>query len=378
MGRTLGPFTDVSTARVDGAYEIYEGIDEEGRAIEILTLGKTSAKDPARRALLSDTVSWAHATRGPADSPILASELHGEEPYVVTLQQSGYRGVERLMERMLAMGPSSGPLPTATGQNTGHIPIVGYHTNPHGIPTVPSVPPLGSPVAPASPMTSYASRTKSSRPAWLIPTVVVLSVLILVTGGFLVISGMDEDTVNSASDSPSAGSDDFDSQKEAQPSPGTEEPRWDGEIEPVMVMGNATFDAETGRPITPAGWPFAFKVPEGSTCDLNELEATCNNPESDMGVEISLRPCAEGCGGDERERIGPSWPDDAEVQEIDQSTKTAKIYQDNGSLSIQLSRFFEPTFNWDEPMHVLVAVKVPADAPDDGYRVINDVRTQTS
>src|SRR5699024_9704277 len=111
-------------------------------------LGKTSAKDPARRALLSDTVSWAHATRGPADSPILVSDLHAEEPYVVTLQQSGYRGVERLMERMLAMGPSSGPLPTATGQNTGHIPIVGYHTNPHGIPTVPSAPPLGSPVAP--------------------------------------------------------------------------------------------------------------------------------------------------------------------------------------------------------------------------------------
>ncbi|MGH8879509.1 MAG: hypothetical protein ACRD0P_19530, partial [Stackebrandtia sp.] len=174
MGRTLGPFTDVSTARVDGAYEIYRGEDEAGREVEILTLGSSSSRDPARRALLSDTVAWAHATRGPADASILSADLDSDQPYVVTLRQGGLRGVERMLERMLAMGPPAGPLAAGVatnsgqfpivGQPTGHIPVVTQHTDPHGIPRVVSTPPSGSPVAPASPMASYVTKAQSNRP----------------------------------------------------------------------------------------------------------------------------------------------------------------------------------------------------------------------
>src|SRR5690606_34634035 len=136
MSRTVGPYEDVATARVEGAYELCEGVDETGRPVQILTLGSTSSKDPARRGLLSDTVAWAYATAGPGrrrdavagapgpaapeDARILVADREAEQPYVVVLRDSRLRGADRIRDRLLSLGPATGPLPV--GPAAAHRP----------------------------------------------------------------------------------------------------------------------------------------------------------------------------------------------------------------------------------------------------------------
>ncbi len=149
MSRTVGPYTDVTTARVEGAYELCEGLDENARPVQILTLGSTSSKDPARRGLLSDTVAWAYATAGPEDAPILVADLEAEQPYVVILRDTRLRGADRIMDRLLALGPATGPLPVgpaAAAQRAAHQLAAAQRSaapaSPAGFSGPPSPPPL--------------------------------------------------------------------------------------------------------------------------------------------------------------------------------------------------------------------------------------------
>jgi hypothetical protein len=390
MGRTLGPFTDVSTARVDGAYEIYEGEDDEGRDIEILTLGATSSKDPSRRALLSDTVAWAHATRGPADAPILSADLSSEQPYVVTLRQTGFRGVERMLERMLAMGPPSGPLPPVTGPLTGQIPAVGYHTNPHGIPAVTSAPPSGSPVAPASPMTSYVTRAKGSRPPWLVPMIVVLSLLIVSSGGFLIFSGMSEgsDTAGHNDTAGDEGEDDRgDANEPGSTGPGepssTEEPQWHDEQS--TVVGDEKFADGEGDSITERGWPFAFKVLDDMSCDINGISgASCvsqDRGDKQIMLDISLHGCDESCSTLQRGELYDAWWfDQVDTQPVVLNDETSYAVIGDGGLNFcYLSHIFTPSYNagdYPEFLQVTVEVSGPQSERAGMEKMINGIYGQ--
>ena len=385
MGRTLGPYTDVSTARVDGAYEIYEGTDDEGRKIEILTLGVSSSKDPSRRALLSDTVAWAHATRGPADAPILKADLNDEQPYVVTLRQTGYRGVERMLERMLAMGPATGPLPLTTGATTGQIPRVTHqHSNPHGIPAVPGGLPVGSPVTPNSPMTPYLTAAKRTRPGWLIPVVIMLSLVVLGGGTFVVYLGLNSDTDVAAGEA---------QPQQQEPQPDSEDgsalglPRYQGDLPPFSPFGPEFADGE-GLLIQPPGWPFAFRVADGWDCQLGVGDrvvtmVTCKGGQGSNdavrdALHLELIPCPADCGSQERELLEQDWTGEPFDRIDDDTAIFEKQVADDYELS--LSRFFTPQQNVDfNPPQVQLVVRGMGSSGDSTElrQILNDILMQT-
>ena len=383
MGRTLGPFTDVSTARVDGAYEIYEGTDDEGRNIEILTLGISSSKDPSRRALLSDTVAWAHATRGPADAPILKADLNDEQPYVVTLRQTGYRGVERMLERMLAMGPATGPLSMTTGATTGQIPrVVHQHSNPHGIPAVPGSP-AGSPVTPNSPMTPYLTAAKRTRPGWLIPIVIMLSLIVLGGGAFVVVLGLGsgDDMVADAQEEPPPMHDG------AEPDVSLNLPEYLADLPPVDLFG-PRFEGAEGTVVQPPGWPFAFRVPDGWNCQTGDPEhlmpvLTCKGSNGDNdaapdALHLELVPCPGECGPRQREALEADWNSDP-ADRYDDDT----LYFESGSAAeyeLSVSRFITPQQNAElNPEHLQLIVSGMSSTGDSTplRQSINDIVTQT-
>lgn len=382
MGRTLGPFTDVSTARVDGAYEIYRGEDDDGREVEILTLGSSSSKDPARRALLSDTVAWAHATRGPADASILSADLDSEQPYVVTLRQDGMRGVERMLERMLAMGPPSGPL-SGVGQNsgqfpivgppTGHIPVITAHTDPHGIPRVVSTPPSGSPVAPASPMASYVTKAQSSRPPWLIPIIIIILLLVLIAGGFFVVYGM-------SGEDQGGGPSDAQSEAEEQ---GIDDmkPRWDDNLPPADVIGNAAYPEGEGQEIAMTGWPFAFKVTEDLTCEESaHLTVECVETKGDdkAFAKVQVQECIDGCSDTEKNQLVNNFRMPGEEQRKDDYTQfSIEPTGAEGLYQVAMTRFYRvESGNW-----LFVTVEASdfyvQDEGTELQRIVNGVATQT-
>lgn len=377
MGRTLGPFTDVSTARVDGAYEIYRGSDDDGREVEILTLGSSSSKDPARRALLSDTVAWAHATRGPADASILSADLDSEQPYVVTLRQDGMRGVERMLERMLAMGPSAGPLTgprsnsgqfPIVGPPTGHIPVITGHTDPHGIPRVVSTPPSGSPVAPASPMASYVTKAQSSRPSWLIPVISGVLLLVLAAGGLFVVYGMSGD------ESGDNAADSQQSQPDQGEPPEETKPTWDDDLTITQVLGTDSYPVGTGEVVALSGWPFAFKVGEGMTCEQREqLVARCTDAEdSDRTVRIEVQECGTGCGDDSMNELVNAVDLPGKAQRVNNYTQTGSTWDGEVYLG-GMTRFYLT----DSQQWLFVTVEVADPDEVEARRIVNSVATQT-
>ncbi|CAM3283332.1 hypothetical protein [Stackebrandtia soli] len=383
MGRTLGPFTDVSTARVDGAYEIYEGSDEEGRPVEILTLGAVSSKDPARRALLSDTVAWAHATRGPADAPILSADLVSEQPYVVTLRRTGFRGVERLMERMLAMGPSSGPLQLAGGAHTGQIPVI--HTDPRGIPMPGTTPPAGSPAIPASPAMPYLTRPAPRRPGWLVPLVIALTLVVIVGGGLTVYFGiLPTGNAPASEDQPMPTTNETPTDDgSSEPAPGTT-PTIDTSLNEVFLPNTtSTMNKEDAEVIAQAGWPFAFHVPAEMKCErANELALSCTIEDGDRaGTEVLLRleDCAGDCDTDRRDDMVAAWNGGDGAADFDDDTLYRQTFDDGYQLS--LSRFFAPKQNaqrFAPTVQLTVSATTPYGGEDLVDQIVNDILTQTS
>jgi len=380
MGRTVGPYRDVATARVEGAYELCEGRDENGRPVQILTLGSTSSKDPARRGLLSDTVAWAYATAGPEDAPILVADLDAEQPYVVVLRDARLRGADRIMDRLLSMGPATGPLPVgpaAAAQRAAHQLAAAQRSaapaSPAGVSGPPSPPPMSPPVVMIAP-----PRRRSQLKPILIGIGSVVVILALVIGTWVLLSGNEPEepgdsvaevpdtaAVGDVTGAPSEGGQDGDSDDQV--------PQWDPEAPQERVGGTLFADAAAVQTIAYADWPFAFKMPSGYECAAADRTAVCSADKGDSQITVGWEACGGACPGGSREAMREALPYQplTELQngDIAIAERTQVYGRWRGSLSVFVTAA-------DGVFHAWASADVVTDRTDETWQVFNDVLNQ--
>lgn len=366
MSRTVGPYKDVATARVEGAYELCEGADETGRPVQILTLGSASSKDPARRGLLSDTVAWAYATAGPEDAPILVADLEAEQPYVVVLRDPRMRGADRIMDRLLTLGPATGPLPVGPPSQSNRPQAPASPAAP-----VLSAPPMSPPVAIPPP-----KRRGQLKPI-LIGVASVLAMIALVVGGWIIwntLAGGESDSsapaVESADEQATAGAEDSPAgEAEAPPFP-----EWNPDSEGMSVAGSSFEDGDDTSVVSLEDWPFAFRVPDDYECREVDRTADCTAPDGQSTVLVSWSVCEADCDDDVRERLQEELP-----------YQPLQVYE-NGDIGFSVR---EPPGEWkaslsvfvatgDRVLHVTAVASMDADlAESDAQPILNDVLNQS-
>ncbi|MBO3734647.1 hypothetical protein [Glycomyces niveus] len=389
MSRTVGPYTDVTTARVEGAYELCEGRDENGRPVQILTLGTTSSKDPARRGLLSDTVAWAYATAGPEDAPILVADLEGEQPYVVVLHDARLRGAERIMDRLLALGPATGPLPVgpaAAAQRAAHQMAAAQRSAAPASPVGVSGPPAspnarganfaGSP--PLSPPVVMIAPPK--KPSQLKPILIgigsVVVALALVIGVWAVLSRPDDEGSDGSAEQPTTAAVDGVSQAPAaeptEGSAGNEVPQWDPEAPAERVGGSAFADDAATATFAAANWPFAFKVPDEFECAEDGATAVCTADDGESTITVGWLPCEGECPRAARKMMRealPYQPLEEMAGDIAFAERDQVYGRWRGSLSVFVTDAGGTFQAW-------ATADIAAEREEEGWHVFNDVLSQ--
>lgn len=373
-GRALGPFADVSTERVEGAYEICLGTDDEGRRVEILTLGTTSSKDPSRRRLLADAVNWANSTHTPADAPIVTIELEAEQPYVVALHDERLRGIGRVLDWLLRMGPSTGPLQRITAPIPAHLmrpqaPVSG--------PVVPPGSPAMAPPPPPPPMGMWRARRTS---APFIASVVAILTLIVFGGGALAV-WIAQEPDGGPTSSGAAPNDTDQEPGDAEP---TEQETVDDDLPPKILPETTgswtTANAGAAEVFAPDGWPFAWRNDKRLICQDAEAQATCtfgstdaSKPE-DAGAEVvvTLERCPGRCDEQTRLEMGTE-----NSRRVDYDTWYERSASD-APYRLSMVRFFATEEAPDEFYTVMVVgVAVGEDTVEMVERTVNDIYTQT-
>jgi hypothetical protein len=389
MSRTVGPYTDVTTARVEGAYELCEGLDENARPVQILTLGATSSKDPARRGLLSDTVAWAYATAGPEDAPILVADLEAEQPYVVVLHDTRLRGADRIMDRLLSLGPATGPLPVgpaAAAQRAAHQAAAAQRAaapaSPAGVSGPPSSPPAsanaGGAVNYLSPPVVMIAAPK--RPSQLKPILIgigsVVVILALVVGVWAVLSGSGGDEPGSSADQPdSAAVDDVSqapTQQNAEGDAGNEVPQWDEEAPAERVGGTLFADDASTDTIGYANWPFAFKVPSEFDCTEDGRSAVCTADGGESTITVGWEPCEGDCPRAAREAMRKALPYQP-LQELDGDIAVSERTEVYGRWRGALSVFVTTA---DSTFQAWASADIDSERSEEGWQIFNDVLNQ--
>jgi len=371
-GRALGPFADVSTERVEGAYEICLGTDDEGRRVEILTLGTTSSKDPRRRRLLADAVNWANSTHTPADAPIVTIELEAEQPYVVALHDERLRGIGRVLDWLLRMGPSTGPLQRITAQVPPHL------MRPQAPVSGPVVPP---PVSPAmAPAAGTMWRVRRNSAPFIASVVAILALIVFGGGALAVWIAQDPDSSSNAGPDQNHGED-----QQPGASEPTDKATVDDELPPKLLpetTNSWTVDnASTAEVFAPNEWPFAWRNDKRMTCDGAEAQATCtfgstdaSRPE-DAGAEIvvSLERCPGRCDDKIRLEMGT-----AKSSRVDYDT-WYELSDATTPYRLTMIHFFATDDSPEEFYTVkVVGEAVGEDTVEMVERSVNDIYTQAS
>lgn len=377
MSRTVGPYTDVTTARVEGAYELCEGLDENARPVQILTLGATSSKDPARRGLLSDTVAWAYATAGPEDAPILVADLEAEQPYVVVLRDARLRGADRIMDRLLALGPATGPLPVgpaAAAQRAAHQMAAAQRSaapaSPAGVSGPPS-PPMSPPVV----MIAAPKKPSQLKPI-LIGIGSVVVILALVIGVWVVLSGPGSDDSGGSAEPPTTAAVDGVSQAPAaEPTDGdagNEVPQWDEHAPAERVGGSAYPEGADTETFATANWPFAFQVPAEFDCTEDGATAVCTADEGESVITVGWLPCEGDCPRSARKIMREALPYQP-LEEMDGDVAFAKRDEVYGRWRGSLSVFVT---DGDGTFQAWATADIAAEREEEGWNVFNDVLSQ--
>jgi hypothetical protein len=385
MSRTVGPYEDVATVRVEGAYELCDGRDENGRPVQILTLGSTSSKDPARRGLLSDTVAWAYATAGPEDAPILVADLEAEQPYVVVLRDTRLRGADRIMDRLLALGPATGPLPVgpaAAAQRAAHQLAAAQRS---AVPASPSGPP-SPPMSPAATANSFQSpplvmiappRKRSQLKPILIGIGSVVVILALVVGVWAILSvSSGAEPGDSVTQIPDTAAVDEVSQAPAGEDEAAEDamPRWDPEAPQERVGGTLYEDGAAVRTVAHENWPFAFKIPDQFQCTQDGRSTTCTADDGDSTITVGWEECAGECPRAARKVMREALPYQPLVDlgngDIAYSERTQVYGRWRGALSVFVVTGTDGVF------HAWVSADITTERTDQGWQIFNDVLNQ--
>jgi hypothetical protein len=385
MSRTVGPYEDVATVRVEGAYELCDGRDETGRPVQILTLGATSSKDPARRGLLSDTVAWAYATAGPEDAPILVADLEAEQPYVVVLRDARLRGADRIMDRLLALGPATGPLPVgpaAAAQRAAHQLAAAQRSAAPASPSGPMSPPPMSPMPQPVVMIAPPKKRSQLKPI-LIGVGSVVVVLALVIGVWVILSsggpGADDaagetaDTaaVGEVTEAPAGEAEEGDTADHSPAGP----PQWDEEAPEERVGGTLFGDDDLVRVEAYQDWPFAFKVPEDFQCAENGRAAVCGADDGESTITIGWEECPGECPSAGREMLREALPYQPLAElgngDIAYSERTQVYGRWRGSLSVFVEEADGIVF------HAWASADVLSERTEQGWQVFNDVLNQS-
>ncbi|HEU5128769.1 MAG TPA: hypothetical protein VFU12_12335 [Glycomyces sp.] len=372
MSRTVGPYDDVATARVEGAYELCEGRDETGRPVQILTLGSTSSKDPARRGLLSDTVAWAYATAGPEDAPILVADLEAEQPYVVVLHDARLRGADRIMDRLLALGPATGPLPVGPAA-AAHRPQA---------PASPAGPPSAPPMSPPVVVIAPPRRRSQARPI-LIAVASVIGIVALLVGGWVIwttlVSGGDGGDGPDRSLSEQQSTAPAPAEAEEAPDGAAEEgqedraaPEWRADAPELSVAGELFAEEDDTRVVSLTGWPFAFRVPGDYECEQGEQSAVCGAPEGESSVKIGWTVCEGSCGDEARQALQEQLPYQP-LQSFENGDVGFSSREPYGEWKASLSVFVE---YGGAVLHVTAVADVRADLAAEAQPILNDVLNQ--
>ncbi|GAB3655302.1 hypothetical protein [Glycomyces tarimensis] len=370
MSRMVGPYKDVATARVEGAYELCEGVDETGRPVQILTLGSTSSKDPARRGLLYDTVAWAYATAGPEDAPILVADLEAEQPYVVVLRDPRLRGADRIMDRLLSLGPATGPLPVGAAA-AAHRPQA---------PASPAGPPSVPPMSPPQVVIAPPKRRSQALPILIGVLSVLLIVALLVLGGWLIRSTMapgeeSEGSVPAAEEADSALDEDAERASDGAAEEGQEEPavpRWKADAPELSVAGTLFGAEEDLHVVALEGWPFAFRVPGDYECDPGERFAVCTAPDGESTVTVTWAVCEEPCHDQARESLQEELPNQP-LQAYENGDIGFAVREPYGRWKASMSVFVE---NDETVLHVSAVADVASDRSAEAQPILNDVLNQ--
>jgi hypothetical protein len=380
MSRTVGPYTDVTTARVEGAYELCEGLDENARPVQILTLGATSSKDPARRGLLSDTVAWAYATAGPEDAPILVADLEAEQPYVVVLRDTRLRGADRIMDRLLALGPATGPLPVgpaAAAQRAAHQMAAAQRSAAPASPAGFSGPP-SPPQPPMSPPVVMIAAPK--RPSQLKPILIgigsVVVVLALVIGVWAVLSDPAGKGSDGSAEAPTTAAADGVSQAPAaeptEGAAGNEVPQWDPDAPAERVGGSAYAEGAATATFAAANWPFAFKVPDDFTCAEDGPSAVCTADDGESEITVGWIPCEGDCPRSARKMMREALPYQP-LEEMDGGIAYAERDEVYGRWRGSLSVFVTDPHG---TFQAWATADIAAEREEEGWHVFNDVLSQ--
>ncbi|MCH7229261.1 hypothetical protein L0U85_00030 [Glycomyces sp. L485] len=365
MSRTVGPYNDVSTARVEGAYELCEGADATGRPVQILTLGSASSKDPARRGLLSDTVAWAYATAGPEDAPILVADLEAEQPYVVVLHDARLRGADRIMDRLLALGPATGPLPVGPGA-ASHRPQS---------PASPAGPPSAPPMSPPTVVIAPPKRRSQLLPILIGVLSVIVIVALLVLGGWLIRS-----TVASGDDASGSAPADADTsfgEAEEAPEGAAEEgqeavPQWIEGASDLSVAGTLFGPDDDTNVVALKGWPLAFRVPAEYRCEPADRSIVCTAPDGSSTVEVAWEVCQAPCDDAARESLQEALPYQP-LQAYENGDIGFAVREPFGKWKASLSVFVD---NAGTILHVSAVADVATELAEDAQPILNDVLNQ--
>ncbi|TQS41007.1 hypothetical protein FL583_32030 [Cryptosporangium phraense] len=273
------------------------------------------------------------------------------------------------------------------------------NATPHYDPQVPSSPAGGyAPAAHAAPA-AVGAPEKSRSGILIIGLITAVTALVIVAAGFAVvfINSGNDDKPNTAAPKPSAPAESRLPAQTAAPSPTPSRsplpsttPTIRSDVRTVSVVGPTWQNEDKIQLMDLAGWPFAFRLPEGWSCLRGSIDALpdaqawgcvkTDGEKHQQKFNIMLRRCPTGCTATEQQTMNEAWFDDDEepnLKKADATTTYVEIPKNkDGFYAVDFSHFFADKPGGALTYQVGVWFQSPDKYKEEMQKSLNDVRTQ--